>query len=107
LVVAGVSDCGNSEINVVRSKYHGQSLVNSFFNEYDGSKLNTEDRVEDSDLGSSCNDATICNMVDLHRTLSQDLTFNGLPIDSKKYAPLMLLVPHLCSHAKDSSISFV
>ena len=35
------------------------------------------------------------------------MTFKGLPIDSKQYAPLMLLVPHMSSHPCDSSISFV
>ena len=50
---------------------------------------------------------SISNISDLHRNLSQSLNFRGLPINSKQYAPLILLVPDLSSHANDSSISFV
>lgn len=80
--MAGVNDCANSEINVVRSKYQGQSLVNSFYNEDDKESRGTLDRHDDLDLGADNDDSVVSTMVELHRSLEKDLNFKGLPIDS-------------------------
>ena len=45
--------------------------------------------------------------MELHRQLGKQLTFKGLPIDSKQFVPLVLLVPHMCSHGGDKSIPFI
>lgn len=104
LIVAGICDSDNHQLNNVRGKYQGQKLSDGYFREMEKEEPNNSDKViADHDKI----DMSIDSQMELHRQLGKQLTFKGLPIDSKQFVPLVLLVPHMCSHGGDKSIPFI
>lgn len=64
-------------------------------------------RDEDNDVNGKDDEEEVTTQTQLYQQLGKHLNFKGLPIESREYSPLMLLVPHMCSHGGDKSVSFV